>query len=327
MAESFEGRRVLITGGLGFIGSNLARRLIGHGARVTLLDNLLPTHGGLRFNIEDLESEVCVHIADLRDGDLMRSLVSGCDYIFNLAGQTAHLDSMADPISDLQLNCTAQLSLLEACRSENWNVRIVFASTRQVYGRPDSLPVDEHHPLRPVDVNGIHKVAGEGYHLLYREVYGIQSCALRLTNTIGPRMRVKDARQTFLGAWVRAVVEGEPFEVWGGDQLRDFNFVDDVVDALLLAAQLQASDGRVFNLGSREVISLRDLADLMVEVNGGGAYDVRPFPPARAAIDIGNYYGDFALAQSVLGWSPRTDLRTALTRTVEYYRENLVHYL
>jgi UDP-glucose 4-epimerase len=326
MDEAFGGRRVLITGGLGFIGSNLAHRLVGLGADVALVDNMTPTHGGNRFNIHGIEDRVDVHIGDLRDGDRIRGLVSGRDYIFNLAGQSAHFDSMEDPFNDLALNCTAQLSLLEACRAENREARIVFASTRQVYGRPDYLPVDERHALRPVDVNGIHKLAGEQYHLLYRDVYGIRSCALRLTNTIGPRMRVKDARQTFLGIWVREVVRGEPFEVWGGEQLRDFNFVDDVVDAMLMAALAGASDGQLFNLGGPEVVSLRELADLLVEVNGCGSYEVRPYPADRKVIDIGDYYGDSSLASATLGWQARTELRTALSVTLDYYRQHLERY-
>src|SRR6266436_5809849 len=220
----FEGSNVIITGGLGFIGSNLARRLVELGAQVTLLDSLVPEYGGNLFNIADIESRMRVNISDVRDQHSIRYLIQGQDYLFNLAGQTSHMDSMQDPYTDLEINCRSQLSILEACRHFNKDIKIVFASTRQIYGKPDYLPVDEKHLLRPADVNGINKMAGEWYHILYNNAYGIPACALRLTNTYGPRMRVKDARQTFVGVWLRAVIEERGFEVWGGDQLRDFTY-------------------------------------------------------------------------------------------------------
>ena len=255
----FDRRRVLITGGLGFIGSNLARRLVDLGARVTLLDSLVPEYGGNLFNMQGLEDRVLVNVSDVRDVYSMEYLIQGQDYLFNLAGQTSHLDSMHDPYTDLEINCKAQLSILESCRKYNPKIRIVFASTRQIYGKPDYLPVDEKHALRPVDVNGINKMSGEWYHLLYHQVYGIPTTVLRLTNTYGPRMRIKDARQTFLGVWIRLLIENTPFEVWGGEQLRDFTYVDDAVEAFLFAAQSDAALGKVFNLGGDRVISLADL--------------------------------------------------------------------
>ncbi|MCW5550088.1 MAG: NAD-dependent epimerase/dehydratase family protein [Opitutaceae bacterium] len=234
---------MLITGGLGFIGSNLARRLVALGARVTILDSLIPEYGGNRRNLAGIEGKVAVHLSDVRDRHSLPAFVRGQDFLFNLAGQTSHMDSMTDPETDLEINCRAQLSILETCRRHNPGIRVVFASTRQIYGRPDYLPVDEKHPLRPVDVNGINKLAGEEYHLLYSEVHGIRSTVLRLTNTIGPRMRIKDARQTFVGVWVRRILEERPFEVWGGAQLRDFTYVDDAVEALLLAATRPEAEG------------------------------------------------------------------------------------
>jgi UDP-glucose 4-epimerase len=326
-SASFDGASVLITGGLGFIGANLARRLVVQGARVTLVDSLIPEYGGNPANIAGIEDRVRLNISDVRDPHAMRYLVQGHDFLFNLAGQTSHMDSMHDPFTDLEINSRAQLSILEACRHHNPGVRIVFASTRQLYGKPDSLPVDERHPLRPVDVNGVNKMAGEWYHILYHTVYGLRTCALRLTNTYGPRMRVKDARQTFLGVWIRLVVEGVPFDVWGGEQLRDFTFVDDAVDAFLLAASQPAAEGQVFNLGGDCVISLADLAALLLEVNGGGAYNVREFPADRKRIDIGDYYADDRLIRKSLGWMPSTPLRTGLATTLAYYRANLASYL
>lgn len=325
--DAFANRDVLITGGLGFIGSNLARRLVGLGARVTLVDSLIPEYGGNLFNIAGIEDRVRVNISDVRDEHSMHYLVQGQDYLFNLAGQTSHLDSMGDPYTDLEINCRAQLSILEACRKHNPGVKIVFASTRQIYGKPEALPVDEKHLLRPVDVNGINKMAGEWYHILYNNVYGLRACALRLTNTYGPRMRVKDSRQTFLGIWIRLLVEGRPFEVWDGAQLRDFTYVEDTLDAFLAAATSDEANGQAFNLGGDCVISLKNLADLLIEVNGGGEYGLRSFPADRKRIDIGNYYADFSRIRSALGWQPKVSLRRGLAETLAFYREHLQHYL
>lgn len=325
--EHFKGRKVLITGGIGFIGSNLARKLVNSGADVLIVDSLIPEYGGNLFSISDIKDQVQVNISDVRDEYSMRYLVQGRDYLFNLAGQTSHLDSMNDPYTDLEINCKAQLSILEACRKYNPNIRIVFSSTRQLYGKPDYLPVDEKHLLRPVDVNGINKMAGEWYHILYNNVYGIPATAIRLTNTYGPGMRIKDARQTFLGIWIRLLIEGKPFEVWGGEQLRDYTYVDDVVDALLMAAIEESAVGKIFNLGGDCVISLRDTAETMIKANGGGEFNIREFPAERKRIDIGDYYSDDRLIRSVLGWKPQVSLQDGLSKTLKYYRENLEHYL
>ena len=327
MRNNFEGSKVLITGGVGFIGSHLADRLLGLGADITLLDSLIPEYGGNLFNIEHLRGRVQVNISDVRDTYSMRHLVQGKDYLFNLAGQTSHLDSMLNPIPDLEINCHAQLSILEACRVSNPNIRIVFASTRQIYGRPQQLPVTEWHPLNPVDVNGINKMAGEKYHLLYSQVHDVHATALRLTNTIGPRMRIKDARQTFVGVWVRQLLQGQPIEVWGGRQLRDFTDVEDAVDAFLLAAANPKTDGEVYNLGGGEVVDLATLASLMVEVHGSGSSVVREFPADRHKIDIGDYYGDFSKIREQLGWEPKRSLRDTIETTLQFYRDNLPHYL
>jgi UDP-glucose 4-epimerase len=323
----FHGSRVLVTGGLGFIGSNLARRLVKLGAKVTVLDGLIPHSGGNLYNISGIENRLRVNISDVRNVNTVRWLVQQQDFLFNLAGQTSHIDSMQDPYTDLEINCRAQLSMLEACRRYNPRIKVVFASTRQIYGKPEGLPVSESHLLRPVDANGINKMAGEWYHILYNNAFGVTACALRLTNTYGPRMRVKDARQTFLGFWIRRLIEGTTFEVWGGRQLRDFTFIDDAVDALLLAATDDRANGSVFNLGGDRVISLRELADMLVEINGGGRFKVRAFPRVRKRIDIGDYYADYRKIHSALGWQPRTRLRAGLTKTLAYYRSHLKHYI
>jgi len=326
-SDIFAGSDVLVTGGLGFIGSALARRLVELGAKVTLVDSLIPEYGGNLFNIHDIRDRVTVDLTDVRDAAAMSSLIKKRQFLFNLAGQTSHLDSMTDPMTDLNINAAAQLHILEACRLHNRDLKIVFASTRQVYGRPEYLPVDEKHPIEPVDVNGINKLAGEWYHLLYNNVYQIRACALRLTNTYGPGMRVRDARQTFLGIWIRRLIEGKPIQIFGdGKQRRDFNFVTDVVEALLRAAASPAADGQVFNLGHHEQISLQELASLVVEISGGGNYELVPFPDDRKAIDIGDYYADFRKIDKLLGWSPKMSLDAGLKQTLEYYRKHHAHY-
>jgi len=319
--------RVLITGGLGFIGSHLARRLVAEGAKVTVVDSLIPEYGGNWHNVKDFRDKIDVHVSDVRDRHAMAYLLRDQDYLFNLAGQTSHLDSMTDPQTDLAINAAAQLSILEACRQVNPGVKIVFAGTRQVYGKPDRLPVDETHPLRPVDVNGINKLAGEWYHLLYSSVYGIRASVLRLTNTYGPGMRARDARQTFLGVWIRRLIDGEPLAIYGdGGQRRDFTYVDDCVEAMLLAATRREADGMVFNLGGDEVVTLQQLAEMMVGLGHPGRFECVPFPTDKKAIDIGDYCGDYRLIESTLGWRPTVGLRDGLKRTVDFYAANWQHY-
>ncbi len=326
-SQAFCDSRILITGGLGFIGSTLAMKLADLGADVTVVDSLIPEYGGNLSNTSGYESRLHINISDVRDEHSMRYLVQGKDYLFNLAGQTSHMDSMQDPSTDLEINCRAQLSILEACRRYNPEVKIVFASTRQIYGKPDSLPVAEDHLLRPVDVNGINKMAGEWYHILYNNVYDLRACALRLTNTYGPRMRIKDARQTFLGIWVRQVIQGNAFDVWDGHQVRDFTYVDDAVEAFLLAAASDVANGQVFNLGGEAVINLKSLAELLVKVSGSGTYALKTFPSDRKKIDIGDYYSNFDKIRSMLGWEPKVPLSDGLARTVAFYRQHLAKYL
>ena len=326
--QDFAGKSILVTGGLGFIGSNLARALADLGARVTVVDSLIPEYGGNLFNLKEYESRIRINIADIRDEFSMAYLVQGQDYLFNLAGQTSHLDSMKNPFVDLDINCRSQLFILEACRKHNPAIRIIYASTRQIYGKPDFLPVHEGHILHPTDVNGINKMAGEWYHILYSNVYGIRTCALRLTNTYGPRMRVKDARQTFLGIWIKNLIEGRPIEVWGeGLQVRDFNYVDDVTDGMIMAALSEQSSGQIYNLGSPEHVTLKDLAALMINVHGKGEYQVIPFPEDRKPIDIGDYYADYGKIRTALNWNPRLSLEQGLTRTLHYYYQFIQEYL
>ena len=327
LPAAFSGRRTLITGGLGFIGSNLARRLVELGAEVLLVDSLIPDYGGNLLNIAGIEEQVRVNITDVRDEHGMNYLVRSQDIIFNLAGQVSHLDSMRDPYTDLEINCRSQLSILQACRKYNPGVKIVYAGTRQIYGRPQYLPVDEKHPLEPTDINGVNKLAGEWYHIVYHRVYGLRTVSLRMTNTYGPCMRVKDARQTFIGWWLRQIVEGHELQIFGdGQQIRDFNYVDDVVEALVLAAAAPAAEGQVYNLGGDEPINLLDLAELLIEINGGGSYRIAPFPADRRRIDIGDYHGDYTKIRTQLDWRPTVSLRQGLERTIAFYHRYREHY-
>ena len=322
------GKKVLITGGLGFIGSNLAERLVEDGAHVTIVDSMIPEYGGNMRNIHEISDKVTVNLSDIRDPFSVNKLICKQDYLFNLAGQTSHLDSMEDPFTDLDINAKAQLSILEACRKHNPKVRIVFASTRQIYGKPEYLPVDEKHPLHPVDVNGINKIAGEQYHILYQEVYGIASSVLRLTNTYGPRMRIKDARQTFLGIWIRNLLEGKPVEVFGdGKQRRDYNFIEDVLDALLIAATEQHAIGKVYNLGAPDSISLEDTAKIMCKEIEGSDYQMIPFPEDRKAIDVGDFICDYSTFGNQFGWEPKVNFEDGIQRSIEYFKKEIEHYI
>jgi len=318
---------VVITGGLGLIGSALARRLVTLSARVVLVDSMIPEYGGNLANIADIRDRVIVNIGDIRGGNIMNYLLANQDFLFNLAAQTSHLDSMTAPADDLAINCAAQLQLLEACRAVNPGIIIVHAGTRQIYGRPDYLPVDERHPLRPVDVNGVNKMAGEAYHLLFRDVYGIKSRSLRLTNVYGPGMRIKDARQTFLGIWLRRVIEGQPFEVWGGEQRRDLLYVDDAAEAFLYAAVAQEAEGLALNVGGYEPCNLADLAEAVIAAYGGGKYEIREFPAERKRIDIGDFVTDDRRFRAISGWRPRVSLVEGLRRSLAYYRRYLACYL
>jgi nucleoside-diphosphate-sugar epimerase len=324
---NFRTKKILITGGAGFIGSNLAIKLVELEANVTIVDSFIPEYGGNLFNLEPIKNKVKLNISDVRDEHSMRYLIKDQDYLLNLAGQTSHIDSMNDPYADLEINAKAQLSILEACKKYNPAIKIVFASTRQIYGKPQYLPVDESHPLYPVDVNGINKMAGEWYHIVYNDVYKIRSVVLRLTNTYGPRMRVKDARQTFLGIWIKNVIEGNKISVFGdGKQIRDFNYVDDVVNAILLSAQSDNVNGMIFNLGADDPINLQDTAKLMIEISDKASYELIPFPAERKVIDIGNYYADYKKIKSKLGWQPKVYLKDGLRLTIDFYQKYQKNY-
>jgi UDP-glucose 4-epimerase len=326
--DFYRGRRVMITGGLGFIGSNLARCLVELGADVLIIDSLIPEYGGNLFNISDIADRVRVNIADVRMQSTMGVLARDREVIFNLAGQVSHIDSMRDPYTDLDINCRAQLSILEACRAHCPGVRVVFAGTRQVYGRPEYLPVDERHLVRPVDINGVNKAAGEYYHLLYNNVFDVRACSLRLTNVYGPRQLIKHNRQGFIGWFIRLALEDKEIEVFGdGLQMRDFVYVDDAADAFLRAGASDACDGDVFNVGGLEPITHRDLTSMLVAEAGSGSVRFVEWPVEKKRIDIGSFYSDSTKFRTAVGWTPRVDLREGLRRTLAFYRQHMSHYV
>lgn len=326
--DFYRQRRVLITGGLGFIGSNLARSLVDLGADVLVVDSLIPDAGGNLFNLAGIESRVRVNVADIREASTMQTLVRDRDVIFNLAGQVSHIDSMRDPHTDLEINCRSQLTILEACRLRNPAAKVVYAGTRQIYGRPDRLPVDESHLVRPTDINGINKAAGEQYHIVYNNVFDIRACSLRLTNVYGPRQLIRHNRQGFIGWFIRLALAGEEIQIYGdGQQVRDLVYVGDVADAFLRAGATDAVNGEVFNVGGAEPIAHRDLVALLIELAGQGSARLVEWPDEKKRIDIGSFYTDSSKFTSAVGWRPLVPLRTGLTETLAYFRANLAHYL
>ena len=324
----YRGRRVLVTGGAGFIGSNLSRRLVDLGADVLIVDSLIPEYGGNLFNLAGVEDRLRLNIADVRQSSTMSYLVRDREVIFNLAGQVSHIDSMRDPHTDLEINCRSQLTILEACRLHNPATKVVFAGTRQVYGRPDRLPVDESHLVRPTDINGINKAAGEYYHLVYNNVFGVRACSLRLTNVYGPRQLIRHNRQGFIGWFIRLALEGGEIQIYGdGTQIRDFVHVDDVSDAFLRAGCSDVCNGDVFNVGGHQPTAHRDLVAMLLEEAGRGSMRFVPWPEEKRKIDIGSFYSDSSKFAAATGWRPRVDLRAGLRDTLAFYREHFDRYV
>jgi len=325
--DEYRGQKVLITGGLGFIGSNLAIRLVGDGASVTLLDSFHPTCGANYFNIEPVRNDVEIIEGDSCNLELMHKLVSGKAYIFSLAGHVSHIESMQEPFADLQMNAVAPLTVLEACKRENREARVVYAGTRQEYGRPETLPLVENQLLKPVDVNGVSKMAGEWFHMVYHHAHGMPTVSLRLINTYGPRQLMKHARQGFVGWFIRQAIDGAEIQVFGdGQQVRGFNYVDDVVDALLIAGADKRVQGDYFNLGGERAIGIEEFVKLLLRLTGRGSYRIVPFPAENKAIDIGSVYSSAAKFNFTTGWKARVPIEEGLARTIEYYQRHHEHY-
>ena len=326
MSSNFKNRKVLILGGMGFIGSNIAIRLVNEGAKVTIVDSMLPEYGGNLKNIEVIRDQVKINYSDIRDTYSMDHIVRGVDVIYSMAGQTSHIESMTDPMTDLDINARSQLSILESCRKHNPSVKILYASTRQLYGKPQYLPVDENDPIVPVDVNGINKLAAEEYYTLYSKVYGMKCVSLRLTNTYGPRQHLHGEKQGFAGIFIRRAIDGQEIKIFGdGEQLRDFNYIDDVVDAFMLATDNDQVYGNVYNLGSNEHYSLLQFIEYLKQ-NTTFDFEKIPFPEDRKKIDIGDFYSSYDLYKSVTGWEPSIGLKEGMKKTIEYFKDKKEFY-
>jgi len=326
LKKFYHNKNILVTGGLGFIGSNLSRRLANLGSKVTIIDSLIPKYGGNLYNLKGFEKQVTVNISDVRDQFSMDALIQNRDIIFNLAGSLSHIDSMKDPFTDLDINCRSQLSILESCRRYNSNVKIVYAGTRNQYGRAKTLPVDEKHPMEPTDVNGINCIAGEWYHILYNNVYDIRTCSLRLSNTYGPRHQMKHSRQGVLNWFIRQIIEGETINLFGGgDQIRDCIYISDIVDAFVRIGASEKVWGQAYNLGGCPT-SLKNFVKQAIKIYGKGKFVITKFPQGRKKIEIGDFIADYQKITRAVSWKPRINLATGIKRTFAFYEKNKKHY-
>ena len=328
MVFGYEDSTVLVTGGLGFIGSNLAQHLAAMGANVTVVDSRVEGCGANPLNLQGAASPIRVIEADIADAPAFASDIRACNVIFNLAGEISHLQSMRQPSRDQDLNATAQLRFLEECAKQNPGVRVVYASTRQIYGVPRYLPVDEDHPIQPVDFNGIHKYAATAYHQVFTSAGKLDAVALCLTNVYGPRMALNQASQGFLGGFLRKALLGQAIEVFGdGRQLRDPVYVDDVVDAFLLAGAERNLRSRLWNVGGGEALPIAVLAQMVSSAAGAPSPVFSPFPKELKSIDIGSYYSDSSRIGAQLGWKPRVAFARGVRLSLKYYRRHLANYL
>lgn len=324
----YTGRHVLVTGGLGFIGSALAVRLVELQAKVTIVDSSVPGCGANPFNISQVEDRLDVIPADLSDPAHFTDAIQTSDVIFNIAGEISHSDSMRCPERDLRINTQAQLRFLLACRALRPGVRIVSAGTRQVYGRAPYLPVDEGLAPDPVDFNGIHKLAATHYHLMLSRMGDLDAIVLRLSNIYGPRMAVSLPHQGFLGNFLRLALEREALTVYGdGSALRDPLYIDDAIEAFLLAGSVVSPKSRLYNLGGREALSIGDIADVVTTAALSPPAIHMPFPAGQKAIDIGSYRSNCGRIRRDLGWTARTGFREGIERSLAYFREYRKHYL
>lgn len=326
MKSFYKNKKILVTGGLGFIGSNLVIRLVQEGAKVTIVDSLIPSYGGNLFNIDPIKNKVKISLSDVRDTRKINKLVKNQEIIFNLAGTLSHIDSMTDPMTDLEINCRAQLSLLESVRKYNPSARIIYAGTRNQYGKAKYLPVDENHPQEPTDINGINNIAAEKYHLMYNSVYRIKTVSLRMTNTFGPRHQMKHPRQGVLNWFIRQLMDGVEVKLFGsGKQIRDVNYVDDVEGALYLIGASESGWGEAYNLGGTP-ISLLEFVKKTIKIVGKGKVKLVPFPKDREAIEVGDYIASYKKITKAYGWKPKVTLEEGIESTIQFYNKYKKHY-
>lgn len=325
--HAMDGKRVLITGGLGFIGSNLAHRLVASGADVTLYDACLNPYGWNFANIKEIRKNVRVVKGDVRDIKKTQKNIKGMDVVIDCAAQVSHTISVRDPFLDIDINCRGAMSVLEGCRKAD--AKHIYAGTRGQIGRLEYTPADEKHPSNPMDINGINKLAAEKYCLLYGRIYGLRTCSLRINNTYGPRCQVRHDDYGVINYFIRQAILGEQITIHGeGLQTRDYNYVDDVSDAIILACHRKEAEGECFNLGSGRETRLIDMVKLILKTAGSEMEIKRvPRPEERRAIEIGNFLVTYDKIKRVLGWEPKTGLEGGIRKTVEFYRERIAEYL
>jgi UDP-glucose 4-epimerase len=325
--DFYKKQPVMITGGLGFLGSNLAHRLAGLGAELTIVDNFQPDHGANWRNLHGIEDKAKVYLRDIRNTSAMEQLVKENNIIFHIAGQTSHTDSMKNPFPDIDINCRGNAVLLEAVRKNNPAARIVYASTRAVYGAPVSVPVSESTLPCPVDIYGADKLAAEHYHLIYHRAHGIPVVALRFSNGYGPRAQIKHPKYGILNWFIGLILRGETIRVFGdGAQLRDYTYADDMVEAFLLAGMRPEAVGKVYNVAAREQIRFIDMVRTLIDVAGRGAFEMIPWPDEYKKIEVGDFAADSSLIETELGWAPKMGFETGLKKTFDFYRDNIEFY-
>ncbi|MBU0568833.1 GDP-mannose 4,6-dehydratase [bacterium] len=320
--REFKGKNVLITGGLGFIGSNLAIKLVELGAKVTLLDAMIPDHGGNLFNIRPIENDIIINFSDIRDENSINYIVRGKDYIFHLAGQNDHVLSLTNPFPDIDINIKGSAVLLEACKKFNKEVKLIYTGTRGEYGSSVHLPVREDAPVNPKGIYELSSLTVQKLFKIYNENHNVKSVTLRLTNIYGERAQMQHHRFGVANWFIRLAIDDQTIKVFGdGSISRDFLYVQDTVEAILRSACCDAAYGEVFNIGVDKPISFLELAKTIIEVAGSGRWEFAPFTPERAAQEPGDFYSDITKAKTIIGWEPKTSLREGLARTLEYYRK------
>lgn len=323
--KEYLGKNVLVVGGLGFIGSNLVHNLIKFGSNVVIADCLLPGHGGNLHNISGLEKLVEVHFTDIRDELGIKQLVKNKDIVFNIAAHSSHLDSVSNPLYDLDINCRGSLNLLEAVRESGNNSKVVYVGTRAQYGKTNGK-VDENHPMNPLEFYAAHKMLAERYHLIYHDLFGMRVTCLRVNNTYGPRSQMKHSRFGVLNWFIRQAMEGEEIVIYGdGSQIRDYNYISDVVDALMLAGIEDGMNGQVYNLGSEDPRTFLELVKMIIDRVGKGSYKHVDFPDSRKKIDVGDFIADISKIKS-FGWSPKISYEQGLDMTIDFYKSNKEYY-
>lgn len=325
--KAFREKRILVTGGLGFIGSNLSARLVALGAKVTIVDNMIPRLGGNLFNVKEVVDDIHINFSDVRDSHSMDYLVKGQDVIFHLAGQVNHVDSIRNPIQDLDINCRGTLVLLESCRKHNREVKIIFAGTRGEYGSSVTLPVAEDHPTNPKGIYAVTNLTAEKMVLVYHDVHNISGTCLRITNTFGPRHQMSHDEYGVLNWFIRKAIDDELIPVFGdGLILRDFLYVDDLVDCFLKVATCVHAFGEVFNVGTGIPTHFIELAKMIIEIAGSGKMALTEFTKERKEVEPGDYYTDISKINRLVRWKPETSLKEGLRKTIDFYRKHKAEY-